>query len=484
MLFKKFSVVLLISILVSGCSTTQESTTIAITNVTTIDPSSYIGFESDRTVIIEDNRITKVGSAKSMPVPSEAKVIDGTGKYLMPGLWDAHVHFTYEPEMSNSMFDLFLVNGITSVRDTGGELELVIPFKRASETNPKTAPRVMVAGPLLDGVPTVYDGVSRIKLGEGAANPEQGIRLVDKYVNGGVDFIKSYEMLTPETFKAVLSRAKEQGKLVTGHVPLSMDVIEASNLGLNSMEHMRNLEMAISRDKDSLLAVRQNMLKNTEGLLGLQLRSAIHSAQRIHAVQTQDELRRDLVLEALKMNGTWQIPTLSIITPRAFQPFSNQEWRDNYKYLPQSVEERWTDGSLETLKNIPTSQDSIYPMWALHMVSEINKAEIPLMAGTDTPIFFLTPGFSLHNELALLVQAGLSPIEAIKAATITPAQYFDMGLELGLVKEGYLADLVLLGANPMEDIGNTTTIEAVVKDGNVFTSKELAEILEKLDQGK
>jgi imidazolonepropionase-like amidohydrolase len=470
-----------ILVVLISCTTNNDfkDASYAINNVTVIDAKN--GTRDNQTLIVKDNKIIALGTSDELSFSDELKLIDGKGKYLIPGLWDAHVHLTYEPEMTTSMFDLFLVNGITSVRDTGGELELVMPLKREADADPKNKPRVKVAGPLLDGVPTVYDGVSRIKLGMGAGTPAAAEALVDQFVDGGVDLIKSYEMLTPASFSAVLKRAKQHGKIVTGHVPLSMDVVDASNQGLRSMEHMRNLEMSISEDHDSLLKVRKEMLFNKNKLLGLELRSSIHSAQRTHAILTQDETRRNYVLKVLHDNDTWQTPTLSIVTPRAFRPFAKQSWRDNFKYLPTNVEERWNELVSTITENPVNESDYIFPNWAMEMVSHLKAAKVPIMAGTDTPIFLLTPGFSLHNELVLLVQAGLTPMEALESATYLPAQYFGLEKELGLIEEGMLADLLLLNANPLESIDNTQNIDAVFKDGKYFNRSALNKILSELN---
>ena len=473
-----FSFILVVSV---SCATNEDfkDASYAINNVTVIDAKN--GSRVNQTVIVKDNKIVALGNSDELSFSDELKTIDGKGKYLIPGLWDAHVHLTYEPEMTTSMFDLFLVNGITSVRDTGGEMELVMPLKRAADADPKNKPRVKVAGPLLDGVPTVYDGVSRIKLGIGAGTPAAAETLVDQFVEGGVDLIKSYEMLTPASFAAVIKRATEHGKVVTGHVPLSMDVVDASNQGLRSMEHMRNLEMSISEDHDSLLKVRTQLLFNKDNLLGLELRSSIHSAQRIHAVKTEDEARRNYVLKALHDNDTWQTPTLSIMTATTFRPFAEQAWRDNYDYLPEEVKIRWTAQSLSITDTPLSESDMVYPNWALKMVNHLKEAQIPIMAGTDAPIAFLTPGFSLHNELILLVQAGLTPLEAIEAATTRPAEYFGLDKELGLIETGMLADLLLLDANPLANISNTQKINAVFKDGKYFSRAALDKILSELN---
>lgn len=462
-----------------SCSEVEQEPSIVFQNVTSIDAVN--GSRNDQTVVVQGKKIIASGPSAEIAIPKNATVINGEGKYLIPGLWDAHVHLSYIEELSSSMFDLFLVNGVTSIRDTGGQLDLVMPWKEKSLGDDGTSPRVMVAGPLLDGVPTVYNGVpGRPKLGLGAGTPEEAQALVDAFVEAGVDQIKSYEMLTPESFKAVVERSKTHGKMVTGHVPLSMDVIEASDLGLRSMEHMRNLELSCSEDFDSLQAARLVMLTEGADQQGGELRGDIHSAQRFHAVKTQDPDRIKTVLAALSRNNTWQIPTLTIVAAWENRVFDRPGWREDYQYLPKEVAKKWLDGSIG-LEQRPSTEESIaFSKWGYEMTKKVSDAGIGIMAGTDAPIFLLTPGFSLHEELRLLVKAGLTPMQALSAATLKPAEYFNIENELGTIDNGKYADLLLLDANPMDDITNTQKINAVVKSGKFFSREALDKKLEEL----
>ncbi len=467
--------------LIAGCKSQQDEPSVAFTSVTVIDAVN--GPRENQTVIVSGKKIVKVGQTQEVDLPSSAMVIDGGGKYLIPGLWDAHVHLSYEADLSPAMFSLFLVNGITSIRDTGGQLDLVMPWKKTSLTDDGTSPRVMVTGPLLDGVPTVYDGKgSRPRLGLGAGTPENAATLVEEFVNRGVDLIKSYEMLTPEAFAKVIEKAKSHDKVVTGHVPLSMDVIEASNLGMRSMEHMRNLEMSCSEDFDSLLQVRRKLLADGADQAGGDLRSSIHSAQRFHSVKTQNAERRESVLSALAKNNTWQVPTMTIVTAMENRVFDRKAWIDDFRFLPNSVQKRWAEGAA-TMSQKPTPEANVaFATWAFDMVKRIDDEGIGIMAGTDTPIFFLTPGFSLHEELRLLVKSGLTPIKALEAATIRPAQYFNIEAELGTIESGKFADLILLDANPLHDITNTQKINSVMKSGKLYNRGDLDNMLQQLEK--
>ncbi len=463
-----------------SCTTTTEDNSLIIHNVTLIDAKN--GQQKAMSIRIEENKITEVTASTNIKIAGGATVIDGTGKYLIPGLWDAHIHLTYNNNLTPVMFDLFLKYGITSVRDTGGELDLVLPLKEIADKSPKNTPRVKISGPLLDGIPTVYDGANpRVpKLGIGLKSVEDAKRQIDELAESGVDFLKVYEMLSPEVFNAILKQADSLGLPVTGHVPLSIDAITASKSGMRSMEHLRNLEMAFTKDWDSLLKVRQKMLLDGVSKSGGKLRANIHAAQRAYALENSDEAQKKLVLDQLDENEVWQVPTLNIMTVASLRFFGTDEWKATFDELPDSVSIGWKERLERYLKSPINEEMATYGEWMLQMIKTLKEANVPIMAGTDTPIFFLTPGYSLHEELALLVKGGLTPLEALDAATLQPAKYFNMENELGTIEKGMLADLVLLNANPIENIRNTTNIKAVIKDGKLHNQKALDSISNRL----
>lgn len=454
---------------------------ICFTNVTIIDAEQ--GQIDDMTVIVQKEKIVKVIKSKDIKLSDTNTIIDASGKFLVPGLWDAHVHFAYIEELAPSMFDLFLAYGITSVRDTGGKIDFVKKWKDLSLANPASAPRVMIAGPLLDGMPNVYNGSTpqRPPLSVGAGSVEEAVKIVDDLVAKGVDLIKAYEMLTPEQFEAVCARAKENGLKVTGHVPLSMDVASAAKAGMNSMEHLRNVEMSSAADSEELLEERRNMLAQGAKDEGGVLRARIHAAQRTNAVINQSQENVATTLEALKKYDVWQIPTLTIMTGISRRPFSQKEWRDGFKYLPKVVADDWNSGVDGVNELEITDAQKTYEAWVFDMVQKMNKEGIEILAGTDCPIFFLTPGRSLHEELIYLRDAGMSTLEVLASATSKPAEYFNLQDQIGLVKEGMIADLLLLDKNPLEDIENTQSINTVIKNGAVYGRSDLDDILDKLE---
>ncbi len=481
----RFSLLLPLSLLIAcGPSDPKGFPDLRITHVNIIDPGR--GLIKDQTVVIDDQLIAQVDDAAKMTKVQASKTIDGTGKYLMPGLWDAHVHFAFMEELAPSMFDLFLAYGITSVRDTGGKIDFVQKWKALAAADSTAAPRVMIAGPLLDGDPNVYDGSGPMvpELSVGLATIEDVEEQVEFLDSMGVDLLKAYEMLTPEQFVRITEMARKKNLKVTGHVPLSMSVVDASRAGLNSMEHMRNLELACAKDADALLEKRRALLAAGKNDPGGILRTRIHDAQRQNAVETFDPLIADQVLDVLAENNVWQIPTMALNLAGTERPFMNEEFRRSFTYLPDSIEASWRKNSTSFAEQeIPEFQKE-YSKWKLNMVRKINEKGIPIMAGTDCPIFFLTPGRSLHLELETLVQAGLTPLQAIQSATQRPAEYFNLQEKMGFVREGMAADLLLLDANPLESIKNTQAISSVFRAGRLYDRAALDGILNRLAEGE
>jgi hypothetical protein len=381
------------------------------------------------------------------------------------------------------MLDLFLAYGITSVRDTGGDIDFVNKWKNKALENPTSSPRVMVAGPLIDGYPNVYDGSDSMHPPLSIAiQSNSDVQTQIEALNGkNVDFLKAYEMLTPEQFELVMSQAKKLGLKVTGHVPLSMDVITASNLGLNSMEHMRNLELSCASNSDQLLEERKKMLEIGNKQKGGVLRTRIHQAQRQNAIQKYDEVKAEKVLQALKDNETWQIPTLALNVAGIYQPFKQDNFQASFQYLPDTIEQRWRKEIARISPPATAGFQYDYAKWKLQMVKKIYDKGIPIMAGTDCPIYYLTPGRSLHQELVELERAGIPALDILATATINPAKYFGLEKDLGTISEGKLADLLILGKNPLERIKNTMEIEAVIKQGKMFDRKDLDELFNQLN---
>ena len=451
--------------ILASCGPGAPLPDLAILNVTVIDAVN--GVREAQTVIVDRGMITAVTAGGEAVDAAEA--VDATGQYLIPGLWDFHVHLTYDERLTEAMPGLFLSHGITSIRDTGGPLERVLPVVEALRVDGATAPRVFFAGPLLDGEYVVYDGSNRPLLG--IANPDvQTARAnVARLADAGVDFLKIYEMVSPEVFSAVVEEAQARGFPMDGHAPLSMQARDVGPL-VQSLEHLRNIELDCTADPSSLLAERRRILTNPDGIPGASLRSQLHNLQRLPAVAAYDEAGCAEVLSS--MMSTIQVPTLRLNALSLRSPFQRADWDALLETLPVDVEADW-GATTRARRAAEQTPDTTFAAWSLSLVNLMHEAGVPIGAGTDTPISFAAPGYSLHSELEMLVRAGLSPMDALEAATVRPAAFFGRSGEMGTVEEGRVADLVLLARDPLDDITNTRSVQAVVSKGEFLSREEL-----------
>ena len=464
---RKLTVPTVFILLLVGCQPALTGT--AITNVTVIDAVN--GVRENQTVVFDGDEIISVQSAGDEVAAAE--IIDGTGQYLIPGLWDFHVHLSYDDRFTATMPTQFLSWGITSVRDTGGLMHKMLPIIESMRADDAVAPRVFFAGPLLDGQYVVYDGDDRPEIGVQNATPEQARDTIRDLKEQGVDFIKIYEMVSPDVFEAMVETANELDLPIDSHVPLSL---RASTAGpsVDSIEHLRNIEMDCASDSPTLHEERLERLRNPDGLSGFELRSSLHSLQRLPAIANYDQERCDEVIAALE--STTQVPTLQLYSTGIVPPYSRDDWDAALDQLPAAATEDWRRIADEGRANPPEDVDTTFAEWGLFLTGRAHAAGVPIGAGTDTPIGLSPPGYSLHMELDFLVRAGLSPIDALAAATVRPAEFFSLQDQMGTIDVGKVADLVLLDGNPLDDIANAKSISLVISKGVIYDAVELSEI--------
>ncbi len=448
-----------------------------IHDINLIDPVD--GLVNNQTVVVKGNKILNIYNTKEISLSPKNKIYNGSNKFLIPGLWDAHVHFAFEKDLAKSMNNLFIYHGITSLRDTGGPFDFVNQFKQEALKNPKIKSRLKIAGPLLDGKFNVYDGSDH-------NHPVLSIKNIDEtelkknvefLVENKVDFLKAYEMLSSKQFELLTELSKKYKLKLTGHVPLSMDVIAASNLGLNSIEHFRNVELSMTNLAEELLEERKNLLINKPSLSGAKLRSLLHAKQRMRAIYSLDSSKIKKVANILSKNDTWQIPTLELYKNFALKNYKQPEYLSSLSLLPEDIESIWRKRIKGISKDLNVQMKD-FTNWSSSMVKFMHERGITFMAGTDTPIGFLIPGLSLHQEIEEFYKSGLSHLEALKTATTNPSKYFDLQDSLGRIKPNYIADLIVLDKNPLIEIKNTRKIRAVIKDGFYMNRKFLDSIIE------
>jgi imidazolonepropionase-like amidohydrolase len=467
---------LALALVLPGTSAHAQATVVAIRGVTVIDVIDG-SVTRDRTVLIEGNRISGVGPVAEVVVPPDAEVIEASGDFVVPGLWDMHVHVTNNPDIP-SYLTLLLANGITGFREPWGSLAAA-DSARAAIAGRRLAgpPRQVVAGALIDGPARFWPG-SLIVL-----TPEEGRRIVDSLHTAGAPFLKVYESLLPETYFAIAERARALGIPFAGHVPAGVGAGAAADAGIASIEHFSGVLRGCSTEEDSILEV--NLRAAHDALRGdsAQPSPAVAAQRMRRMLETQDDARCRALAERLARNGTVQVPTLVAARGHAYMRELAAAGDPRMRYLDPRIEGFWTPSSNPFTNRFPEER------WASaqaqyrrleNLVPLMAAAGVPMLAGSDTPNPWVFPGFGLHDELELLVEAGLTPLQALQAATVNPARFLGRTDELGTVGIGKLADLLVLEANPLEDITATRRIRAVVADGRLYRRAELDSLLEEL----
>jgi hypothetical protein len=464
---KKLAACLLLLILSVNHRAQQTQTgVLAFTNVTVIDMTGAPP-KPDMTVVIEGNRITALGKARQVRVPRGAQVVDATGKFLIPGLWDMHVHFT-ETERS---LPLFIANGVTGVRNMGGKAEELFKWRSDIAAGRLLGPRIVACGPILDGPQPAAFGASIA-----ISTVADGRKAVIDLKQRGADFIKVYDLLPRDAYFAIVEEARRQRLPVVGHVPLSVTTLEASGAGQKSIEHLGTI-----LEGSSTLGTELRRLESApmpKGDLTEFPRRIAARGERM--LDTYSEQKARQIFGQLIKNHTWQVPTLVVKQSQTFIDDISRNGDARLKYIPQSEQEWWSPQK-NFFSRYRTPEYIVYKkrlfQKELELVGAMHRAGVPFMAGTDVNAAYLFPGFSLHDELALFVQAGFTPMAALQTATRNPAAFLGELNSQGTVERGKTANLVLLEANPLEDIHNSRRINAVVLNGRYLSKEALQKML-------
>ena len=428
-------------------------------NVTVIDMQSSQP-KPQMIVVIVGNRITALG--EKVEVPNNAEIVDASGKFMIPGLWDMHVHifnnsFAAGTNDSEIYFPLLLANGVTGVRDLwtdADDLKLVREWQAGMESGKTLAPRIAAGSRIVDGVPTHLPNML------GVATPDEARRAVRTSKDAGAGFIKVYWNLLPEVYFAIADESKKLGIPFAGHVPFAVSAAEASDAGQKSIEHLTGLLETCSSREDEL--------RKAKNLTPPQLTDELW--------KTYDEQKCRALFARFAENKTSQVPTTVLHRMLALRRDEDFRKDARLRYAPPKEREEWIKPpnrpqpfTLETRKQRFEK--------LLQAIGIMHKMGVPILAGTDLGNPFIFAGFSLHDELELFVRAGLTPMESLQTATLNPAKFLGKEKDLGTVKRGKVADLVLLDANPLENINNTRRINAVVANGRYLPQEILRKLL-------
>lgn len=413
--------------------------------------------QQDMTVEIRGRTITAVDSAPRVRVASGARIIDGRGKFLIPGLWDMHVHLSFPEGAAQIFLPLMVANGVLGARDMHSFLAPIISIKRAVASGAQIGPRLFVAGTAVDG-PNSYLPAARI-----VRTPDEARTAVRELKAAGVDFIKVYSSLPKDLYLVIANEAKNEGIPFVGHVPYQLTAAEASDAGQKSLEHLTEVDVGTSSDEAAIKAEELEAMNQKHGY--------IPDPARLKS--TFDSVKTTALFERVRRNGTWQVPTLSVFYQERQLAEPGLSGNDSLLvYIPKMLRDYW--------RSLPVDiATKMLALGAVHsdLVGRLNHAGVQMLAGTDCPNPFVYPGFSLHDELGLLVHSGLTPAEALRTATVNPAIFLGVTDSLGTVARGKVADLVLLDANPLADIANTKRISAVIQGGRLLDRKALDAML-------
>lgn len=466
---RHFAKLLFLTLLCPLVSLAGTGVSLVLRHVTVIDGTGRAP-QPDQTVVIAEGRITAIAPAGRIKIDKSANVIDARGKFLIPGLWDMHVHLAgvnADPAWSKDvLLPLLLANGITGVRDMGGDLEALLSWKRDVETGSLLGPHIFASGPWL--------AARGRKTAEQfpVANADEARAAVRDLKQRGADFIKIISLPSREAFFAVADEARKQNISFAGHLPFEIGAAEASNAGMHSIEHFlySGFALSFSSQEEEL---RKRLVEAERRGDSAAWEKIAHEADATFSPE-----KAAVLFQTLKKNGTWVTPTIASLDITS-HPDSWKLDDPNLDFVPPSLAKQWRSSFNDARMKERAAWLGRQAANDWKLTGELHRGGIPLLVGSDSLDPFVFPGDSFHRELAEFVQAGFTPLEAIHAATLGAAQFVGREKDFGTVEAGKTADLVLLDANPLENISNTRKILAVIRNGQVLNRAALDALLAK-----
>jgi imidazolonepropionase-like amidohydrolase len=407
----------------------------------------------DQTVVIKDGRIVNMGNMR-IKFSKETLIIDGHGKYLIPGLAEIHAHVPPVDDLApmKEVMLLYALNGVTTIRGMLGHprhLEL----RSKVQSGEIIGPRFYTSGPSFNG--------------NSVSSAAVGVDMVRKQKEAGYDFLKLHPGLTKETFAAIAQTAKEVNIPFAGHVSWDVGVWRAIDAGYASIDHLDGFV-------ESLVPGIENMTEQQNGPFGMFL------------AKQADTLRIAKLMTELRNHNIWVVPTQSL-AERWFSPDKDAaafRAEPEMKYMAPNTLQSWVNSKNNIFNNPNYHAADVRQFIQLRrqLINACNKNDVGLLLGSDAPQVFNVPGFSLHHELRYLVNAGLTPYEALRTGTVNVARYFKTTDSLGVIKKGAVADLVLLNGNPLKDINQSKNIEGVMLGNRWLSKAYIEQELKKLEK--
>lgn len=440
-------IVLIAGLLVASSGVAQP---LAIINVNVVPMSSEVVLE-DQTVVVSNGKITSLGPVDTVPIPRDAEVIDGTDRFLMPGLAEMHAHVPGADSANvDRNFSLYVANGVTTIRGMLGQGSH-LALRQQLEDGVVFGPRLVTSGPSLNG-----------RSVSGAAQARQ---LVRNQHNSGYDFIKIHPGLSADEFDAIGETANELGIPFAGHVPVAAGIDRALQLNMATIDHLDGYFAA-------LLPADSDGAGGYGGFFDVMLANRLDVDRIVEFAQ------------ATAAAGTWNVPTEVLVEERInATPVFNLSNRPGMRYMPQETVERWVTVKEELLaeRDFDPEVAALAIKLRRRLILELHRAGAGLLLGSDSPQVFNVPGYSIHRELDVLVAAGLTPYEALRTGTVAVAEF--LGSNAGVVEVGRDADLVLLDASPLEDVHNARRIHGVMLRGVWHSAESLEQRLSRYAGG-
>ena len=454
---------------------TRRPTKLEIYDVV-INHVSIIDVESgqvwpNQVVAIAQGKISRISPADQDSYAAR-QYVNGNGRYLIPGLWDMHVHFRGGDSLAaanKKNLTLFLAHGITTVRDAGGDLTpSIFQWRRDMDAGRLPGPRIFTSGPKIDGPHAYWPGSLEVE------TPAQIGKALDSLQRLRVDYVKIYDSkISGAAYLETIRQAQRRGLKTTGHMPYSVTLSEAVKRGLDATEHLYYVFKACSDKEDSLTALVRTSL-NTPKPLGL-------FAMLPAVYDTYSPAAAGRIFALMAKHHTAAVPTLYIQKTLAELPGNDHAQDSLLAYIDPKIQATYTRRLASARQQSLAAQEFSKKLNVkfMSLLPLMQAAGVPILAGSDSGAFnsYIYPGASLQGELELLVQAGLTPLQALQAATINGAKFMGVASRTSTIAPGKDADLVLLTGNPLENIANVRKIDVVISRGKAYPAPALANLL-------
>ena len=445
-MMKSWNIILFFALLFTITSCTTNSPEIVFTDVNVVPMKSEV-ILPNQTVVIKEGRIAEIGPYATTKISNKALQIDGTGKYLMPGLADMHTHVWSENDLI-----LFLANGVTTIRNMGGA-PIHLEFRKKIQKGELLGPDIYTAGPVIDGFPPIWPGSVEVE------GPYNARKVITEQKEAGYDFIKIYNNLSKSGFEAIMSIAKEYDIPVAGHVPFNITLQKALESGMACIEHFEGYGIALQADDSPFI-------NNT-------------SFSMTGAWEYLDDEKLTNIVLKTKASGVWNCPTM-VVFQKMFINADDVEKMLNkleMQYVAPVIKNKWRERDYN--EDIAAKADQIYKA-RRKLLRLLHEQNANILSGTDSGNPFTVHGFSMHEELRYFIDAGFLPYEAIKTGTVDAAKFLNATEEFGTVEVGRIANLLLLENNPLDDIANLSKIAGVMIRGKWLSARELRLMLQEI----